>query len=871
MRFTGSAECGVISARGGSGGTTGTNHVDRAGAGGGGGGGRVVLLADSHKSCSALVDAGLAGNPLTSAVSHGNQEAHPNLEERSLHAGIFIESLAELASCPPQGKTFIVETPANGARVNTAQGLVVKGVSAPGVKIEVNIDSFPTGQSTVANAGGTWTVTVPKPPSQATFMEGETYGVSAYEPVSRCITGENAFTVDTKPPDLAINSTPLNPSKERRVEFTFSTSATDWAEFQCSLDGEPFVTCTSGRSFDVGEGAHVYKIKAVDKAGNSTDKTYTWRADFTPPTTTLDVVPPSRTNLNKFAFVFSSTEDIKKFRCSVDVDYDWAFSDCVSGQERTFSEGRHTFYVRAEDAAGNKASVSASHEWVVDSDPPDIRFKKTPDFPLTNNRNAVFEFSSNDDHLRGFQCSLCRSDNPSCGSNDPPDAAFFSCIDGQTHVVTEGVQHFHVRSIDTAGNKSSPLHYSWSVDLTSPNVAISTGPERQSASRRAEFEFSSSATDVKEFQCAWRPKGSTTPLTFSKCLSPHSIEVGDGSYVFTVRAVDLAGNKEVTASREWEVDTTAPTASVNELSTNKFVSTKTPVFIGTTSEYRCTVKILVDGTEIGSTVSDDYGYWVLVTRDPSWSLDEGRHTVSVRAKDTLGNEGAAGGSVDFIVDTKPPETNIVNSPPPEHGSYKSDFTFSASEKAGFECKIDSDEFSPCLEVESFDKLKNGKHVISVRARDEAGNVDPSPAVYEWIVSFERPLYPDISEPANGARVDTGTPTISGRAAPNGTVTIFIDGELSGSPAFADSNGLWTFRPPVRLEPGLHSLSGETTDVNGTPSESRSPETYFTIVTSDEVGQAIGGGLGCNTSGPIGSAACFWGLFTLVVFRRRYRS
>jgi len=45
----------------------------------------------------------------------------------------------------------------------------------------------------------------------------------------------------------------------------------------------------------------------------------------------------------------------------------------------------------------------------------------------------------------------------------------------------------------------------------------------------------------------------------------------------------------------------------------------------------------------------------------------------------------------------------------------------------FQCKLDRKPFKPCVSPKKYKKLKPGKHVFKVRAIDQAGDVDPTPA------------------------------------------------------------------------------------------------------------------------------------------------
>ena len=62
----------------------------------------------------------------------------------------------------------------------------------------------------------------------------------------------------------------LTLKRKARVAFAFS-SATAGATFECSLDGDAFTACTSGKKFKVKLGKHTFAVRAV--ASGLTDPT----------------------------------------------------------------------------------------------------------------------------------------------------------------------------------------------------------------------------------------------------------------------------------------------------------------------------------------------------------------------------------------------------------------------------------------------------------------------------------------------------------------------------------------------------------------------------------------------------------------------
>ena len=87
-------------------------------------------------------------------------------------------------------------------------------------------------------------------------------------------------------------------------------------------------------------------------------------------------------------------------------------------------------------------------------------------------------------------------------------------------------------------------------------------------------------------------------------------------------------------------------------------------------------------------------------------------------------------------DEDPPDTTVTRAPNPKTKKRRASFEFVSSEPfSTFECKLDKRGFKPCPSPRGYGKslLKPGKHTFRVRALDEPGNTDPSPAQVRWKV------------------------------------------------------------------------------------------------------------------------------------------
>ena len=92
---------------------------------------------------------------------------------------------------------------------------------------------------------------------------------------------ERRFRVDRTPPQTSIDSGPSGGAATGDPQPTFTFSADEAAEFECSLDGAAWLDCTSPAmpAQPLGDGGHVLEVAATDEAGNRDGSPA--RADFT--------------------------------------------------------------------------------------------------------------------------------------------------------------------------------------------------------------------------------------------------------------------------------------------------------------------------------------------------------------------------------------------------------------------------------------------------------------------------------------------------------------------------------------------------------------------------------------------------------------
>src|SRR5262245_8578149 len=91
-------------------------------------------------------------------------------------------------------------------------------------------------------------------------------------------------------------------------------------------------------------------------------------------------------------------------------------------------------------------------------------------------------------------------------------------------------------------------------------------------------------------------------------------------------------------------------------------------------------------------------------------------------------------------DGTPPQTTLTGAPTNPTSSTSATFTFSGTDDVTvpgnltFECSLDDGGFGACTSGVTFTGLAAGDHTLQVRSKDEAGNVDPSPATFSWAIA-----------------------------------------------------------------------------------------------------------------------------------------
>lgn len=436
------------------------------------------------------------------------------------------------------------------------------------------------------------------------------------------------------------------------------------------------------------------------------------------PGTSFVDVPPAETNDVTPTWTYESPSGISTFECSLNGGA-WEVCDGGSYTPATdLADGPvpHTLEVRAIAEGTYADPTPPSDSVIIDITAPDVAIDLTPAM-LSNVEAPTFDFSSIDPTAT-FECQV-------------DGAAFAACESGDAvAALADGDHTFTVHAVDPATNVGVEASYTWEVDLTEPVVEVTsgTGEGKWTNLRKPTWDFTEA--DLNLVPTSTTCTVDSQPLT-NDCVGPWAPlnNLNDGNHVLTITSTDAAGNIG-TATVNFRVTTITPTAIVDEgpaspsgpSASFKFASTTN---LGDDGFFECRV----------SHNGGAYTAWDACDEEISLTgLSSGTRTLQVRAVDSAGNysSGAAIGSWTWTTMGTAPDTTITSNV--TNGSSAAfGFNSPGNSLATFECSIDGGAFSACTSPKSYTGLAAGSHTFSVRATNQVGTTDGSPASHTWTV------------------------------------------------------------------------------------------------------------------------------------------
>ncbi|PWU17594.1 MAG: hypothetical protein C5B49_08510 [Bdellovibrio sp.] len=448
--------------------------------------------------------------------------------------------------------------------------------------------------------------------------------------------------------------------------------------------------------------------------------------DDVAPVITLGQTLAPVTNNPNVAFSFQVTDNLSGV-ANVNCNSDAGWNACPGTAARPLDEGNHTVTIQATDMAGNTSPATVAGI-LVDLTPPTVQFSQTPPV-LSGSALGTFSFAGQDalSGVAGFECQTSAS------------AAWQPCASPFTGTFPAGSNQFSIRATDVAGNVSTPLSYTWTIDLNLPTVTITSGPNPFSNQTSASFTFvgTDGGTPLAVFEC------SVDSSAFQSCSSPFTANgLTDGSHVFEVHGINAVGTVSQPAIYKWLVDTIKPTVTL--------VATPANPTSSSAGSFQFTAQDSGSGVKGTECQIDGGGFKPCVTGQSYSNLTDGVHTFDVRATDNAGNVGDPV-TYTWLVDLTPPTVIITSGPASLTNSTSATLTFVASDGAGLvtrtECSIDGSAFAACTSPENYLGLAQGAHVFQVRAVDAVGLVSAVQS-WSWSIDTTGPTITFTSVPAN---------------------------------------------------------------------------------------------------------------------------
>lgn len=246
-----------------------------------------------------------------------------------------------------------------------------------------------------------------------------------------------------------IASGPSGATSATSATFAFTVGARG-DTLECSLDGAPYATCTSPKTYaGLADGSHTFGVRDRNaRLGAGDPATRTWTVDtHAPAAPQLTQRPPAVTNSDHATFAYTDAEAGVSWECRVD-GHDW--DDCTDPVSWWgLHDGVRTFMVRARDAAGNRGPAT-TYSWTVDTVAPvKPQLTQQPANPSASS-SATFAFTDREAGVT-FECSL-------------DGAAYAACTSPQIYNgLADGNHRFDVRALDAAGNRSGVTEATWRV------------------------------------------------------------------------------------------------------------------------------------------------------------------------------------------------------------------------------------------------------------------------------------------------------------------------------------------------------------------------------------------------------------------------
>ncbi|KZP97991.1 Ig-like domain-containing protein, partial [Enterobacter hormaechei] len=847
-----------------------------------------------------------AGNPASAGASVLVDTTVPQITF-NIVAGDDIVNIAE------HGQALIVTGKVTGAQAGDVITLTLNGKD----------------YTAMLDGAGNWSVGVPAADVGALANGDQTISATLTDKAGNSTSATHAFDVSLTTPVIAINTLAVDDvinatEKGQDLLISGTSNQPDGTRITVTLNGISYaattdasgnwsVTVPAANVSVLGEASYSVTASVTDTAGNSANTSHSVLVDSALPQVTINAV---------------ATDDvINAAEVASGQTLSGKVSGAASGDTVTIGIGGNTYTATVQDdlswsvnvasdvltAIGNgdltvTASVTNGHgntgtgerDITIDASLPGLRVDTVAGDDVINSiehgQNLIITGSS--DGLASGSALTVTVNGKTYAATVLADGTWTAAIPAaDVGALSAGTITVTVDGQSAAGN---PVSISHDVKVDLAAVAISINPIASddvinAAEKGADLVLSGSTTNVEENQ--------TVTITFGGKLYTATVDAS-GNWTATVPSADLGGLKDgdasvqvsvtnvngnsASAGREYSVDATAPTVSIEIVSDNNIINAAEAqqdlVINGVSNaEAGQTVTVTLNGVDYTTTVQANGSWSVTVPSADIGAITDGDYTITAAVADKAGNPASA--DRDVLVDTTVPQLTIntvsdddvINSA--EHaqalivtgsvtGAAAGDVVTVTINNKDYTATLDtSGRWSVGVPAADVSALAAGDYTITAALTDKAGNSNST--THEVEVNLTAPVLTidtvsgdDVINSSEKTQDLTITGTASGLAA-GAVVTVMLNGKAYS--ATVDTNGQWTTTVPAsevgQLGEALYTVSASATDSVGNSSstshtvnvESVLPGVIINTVAGDDVINAAELATGQTISGTVVNA------------------
>ena len=653
------------------------------------------------------------------ALGQGAQTITASVNDRAGNPGQATHALTVDTVAP----TVTIATVAGDDIINNAEqlaGQTISGTTTAEVGQTVTVTFNGQTWSATVGSGGSWSVFIPAQQFAGLSDGSYTISASVTDQAGNPGSASRGVTLNGDVPTVTINTFAgddvVNAAEHgSSLVISGTTTAPVGQTLTLTLNGKTYTTTvqTGGSwSYTLGSAdvtaladgnAYVINASVSNAIGNTGSSNHTITVDLSAPAMGINIDSlQADTGLSASDFITSVSPVVvngsltaalasnETAQISIDGGTTWT-TLTVTGttwrynDSRTLTDGNYLYQVRVIDAAGNVGATD-SQNVVIDTTAPDPAVKTiaisaiTTDTGLINNDFVTSDTTLAVSGTLGATLSAgefaqISIDGGTTWQNLSVSGLTWSYLDGRT--LTDGNYNYQVRVIDTAGNIGATASQIVTVDTTAPlaskTIAIA-GISDDTGLSSSDFVTRDTTLTVRgtlgaalaaDERAQISLDGGVTWTTLTVVGSSWSYADGrtltDGTWNYTVRVVDLAGNVGQTATQNVVVDTTSPEAakSITITGISDDTGTSSSDFITSDTSLTLTgslgaglasgevAQISLDGGATWTTLTTNGTQW---TYTDSRTLTDGSYVYQVRVLDLAGNTGPVV-SKTVVVDT----------------------------------------------------------------------------------------------------------------------------------------------------------------------------------------------------------------------------